>query len=170
MRAFDELIEDQQRKVDDSIRYARELYASGIGIRGVARRMGISYERARLYTVGDTPIDPDALPDLRQADLAVAAPQTFRTVLGVLHVPSGHASAIERVLAAVTDAYDVDLPALRGPGRRAYICEARFAAWYYLRQLGLTLTQIGALFGHRDHSTVIHGIKRHAARMNREKR
>jgi hypothetical protein len=75
MRALDELIEDQQRKVDDSIRYARELYASGIGIRGVARRMGISYERARLYTVGDTPVDPDALPDLRQADLAVAAPR-----------------------------------------------------------------------------------------------
>ena len=65
------------------------------------------------------------------------------------------------VLQAVSDQYGIPIPALAGKSRARPIAEARHTAMFLLREdSGLALKQIGLLLGHRDHSTVIHGIQK----------
>ena len=52
-----------------------------------------------------------------------------------------------------------------GPVRTKNVVRARHEAFYLIRKLlGLSLPQIGRIFGDRDHTTVLHGIKKHAER------
>ena len=65
------------------------------------------------------------------------------------------------VLQAVSDQYGVPIQALASKSRARPIAEARHTAMFLLREdSGLALKQIGLLLGHRDHSTVIHGIQK----------
>lgn len=64
----------------------------------------------------------------------------------------------DQILTAVCVGLRVELKAVLGRNRMRPLVEARQIAFYLMRQLsGLTLTQIGEIFG-RDHSTVIYGI------------
>jgi chromosomal replication initiator protein len=65
------------------------------------------------------------------------------------------------IMRAVATYYNVPLPALAGKSRAKLIAEARHVAMYLLREDGeLALKQVGLLLGHRDHSTVIHGVQK----------
>ncbi|MFH1330282.1 MAG: chromosomal replication initiator protein DnaA [Actinomycetota bacterium] len=64
-----------------------------------------------------------------------------------------------RILTATAAAFDVTIPELEGPSRRQPLARARQVAMYLCRQLtDLSLPRIGALFGGRDHTTVLHGV------------
>ena len=53
------------------------------------------------------------------------------------------------------------IQAITGKSRAKQIAEARHVAMYLLREdAELALKQIGLLLGHRDHSTVIHGVQK----------
>ena len=48
-----------------------------------------------------------------------------------------------------------------GRGREARVVEARYEAAYRMQyELSMTLTAIGAALGGRNHSTIIHGLRR----------
>jgi chromosomal replication initiator protein len=65
------------------------------------------------------------------------------------------------LLEAVSACHGVPLQALAGKSRARPIAEARHVAMYLLREdAGLALKQVGLLLGHRDHSTVIHGVQK----------
>jgi chromosomal replication initiator protein len=65
------------------------------------------------------------------------------------------------LLAAVSACHGVPVQALAGKSRARPIAEARHVAMYLLREdAGLALKQVGLLLGHRDHSTVIHGVQK----------
>ena len=65
------------------------------------------------------------------------------------------------LLQAVSCYYGVPLQALAGKSRARPIAEARHTAMYLLREdAQLALKQVGLLLGHRDHSTVIHGVQK----------
>jgi chromosomal replication initiator protein len=65
------------------------------------------------------------------------------------------------LLHAVSAYYGVPLQALAGKSRARPIAEARHTAMYLLREdAQLALKQVGLLLGHRDHSTVIHGVQK----------
>jgi chromosomal replication initiator protein len=67
----------------------------------------------------------------------------------------------ERVIEAVCSYYDVPRQALRSQGRSKRVTTARHVAMYLLRQDACQpLTQIGRLFGDRDHSTVLHACRK----------
>ncbi len=67
----------------------------------------------------------------------------------------------QAILKAVSAYYNIPVPALTGKSRAKPIAEARHVAMYLLREdADLALKQIGLLLGHRDHSTVIHGIQK----------
>ena len=67
----------------------------------------------------------------------------------------------QAVMKAVSQYFSVPLPALAGKSRAKPIAEARHVAMYLLREDGeLALKQVGLLLGHRDHSTVIHGVQK----------
>jgi len=67
----------------------------------------------------------------------------------------------DALLQAVSSYFGISLQALAGKSRARPIAEARHTAMYLLREdAQLALKQVGLLLGHRDHSTVIHGIKK----------
>lgn len=54
--------------------------------------------------------------------------------------------------------YDIDV--VTGPWRWPDLARARFALMYAMRKRGASLSQIGHRLGGRDHSTIMHGIRR----------
>jgi chromosomal replication initiator protein len=67
----------------------------------------------------------------------------------------------QAILQSVSSYYGVPIQAITGKSRAKQIAEARHVAMYLLREDGeLALKQIGLLLGHRDHSTVIHGVQK----------
>jgi len=67
----------------------------------------------------------------------------------------------QAILKAVSQYFGIPIPALAGKSRAKPIAEARHVAMYLLREDGdLALKQVGLLLGHRDHSTVIHGVQK----------
>jgi Bacterial dnaA protein helix-turn-helix len=69
------------------------------------------------------------------------------------------------ILRAVARDYAVDPEEILSPNRKERFVQARQAAWLLLRKrTRLSLPQIGARFG-RDHSTVLHGVRKMEAQM-----
>lgn len=67
----------------------------------------------------------------------------------------------QAIMKAVSHYFNVPPQALSGKSRAKPIAEARHVAMYLLREDGeLALKQVGLLLGHRDHSTVIHGVQK----------
>lgn len=67
----------------------------------------------------------------------------------------------QALLEACSSYYNVPISAITGKSRAKQIAEARHVAMYLLREdAELALKQIGLLLGHRDHSTVIHGVQK----------
>ncbi len=65
-----------------------------------------------------------------------------------------------QILGATASAFDTTITDLEGPSRRQPLARARQVGMYLCRELtDLSLPKIGALFGNRDHTTVMHGIK-----------
>ena len=71
-------------------------------------------------------------------------------------------AGMNAIVDAVAAAWKTTPEALRGPSRKG--AEARQVAMFLAREmLDLTLADIGRHFGGRDHSTVLHGVRRVAA-------
>jgi chromosomal replication initiator protein len=65
------------------------------------------------------------------------------------------------LLQEVSTYFGISLQALASKSRARPIAEARHVAMYLLREdAQLALKQVGLLLGHRDHSTVIHGVQK----------
>ena len=70
------------------------------------------------------------------------------------------AHAIRRVIAAAARHYGLAAADLTGPSRRRAAAMARSMAMYLSRHLtGQSLQRIGAAFGGRDHTTVMHSLR-----------
>jgi chromosomal replication initiator protein len=77
---------------------------------------------------------------------------------------------IEQIQAAVCDAFRVSLADLKGDRRSQDIVYPRQVAMYLARELtDLSLPKIGAKFGGRDHSTVIHAKDKISKRLNEDR-
>jgi chromosomal replication initiator protein len=62
---------------------------------------------------------------------------------------------------AVAKDFGVTIDGLRSKTRTKHLTVPRQAAMYLIRELlGLQLVEIGAAFGGRDHSTVIHSLEK----------
>ena len=66
----------------------------------------------------------------------------------------------------VSRSWGISVEAIRSKTRTKTITEPRQVAMYLIREiLGIQLTEIGASFGGRDHSTVIHSVEKVAAQL-----
>jgi len=75
----------------------------------------------------------------------------------------------DRILAAVSERFDVRPETLVGKRRTQAIALPRQVAMYLMRHLTeLSLVEIGACFGGRDHSTVIHACRQIAEKIQRD--
>jgi hypothetical protein len=71
-----------------------------------------------------------------------------------------------KIIFEVAEKHGLTIADLKGEGRKVPVAIARQEAFWRLRtELGLSYPRIGTIFNGRDHSTVIHGIRRHAARL-----
>jgi chromosomal replication initiation ATPase DnaA len=78
-------------------------------------------------------------------------------------------SPSEEIIYRTARKHRVSVADIKSASRKYLVVSARNEAAYEIRmQRGLSLPQIGALF-HRDHSTIYHGINRHAARLAQQK-
>ena len=79
----------------------------------------------------------------------------------VLYSPRKRAITPERIAAAVSEYYDVEIEALRGQKRDRAIVVPRQIAMYLMREeTDVSLLRIGAELGGRDHSTVLHACRK----------
>jgi len=78
----------------------------------------------------------------------------------------GAVRGASQIIEAVATAHGLTVAEVCGNSRTTAFCEARHEAMYYLRQTGMQLKQIGFALGGRDHSTIIHGIRRAKERMS----
>lgn len=70
------------------------------------------------------------------------------------------------IIVAVASDYGLGKGDLVGRSRRFPVVRARQEAMWRLRTLrGLSLAQIGRMLGGRDHTTILHGVRRHEARL-----
>lgn len=89
-------------------------------------------------------------------------PLTVRTADALLETPSRRTLCTpEQVIEIVATHYGLTVADIKGRRRTADIAHARQVAMYLLREEhALTLPNIGALLGGRDHTTVRHGVGR----------
>ena len=66
----------------------------------------------------------------------------------------------EMIMQTVSDYYSVTLSELVGPTRKREVTVPRQVAIYLTREMtGMSLPQIGEVFGGRDHTTIMHSCK-----------
>jgi len=76
---------------------------------------------------------------------------------------------VDQIQRTVAEYFDVPLDAMRARKRTQTLVQPRQVAMYLCRQLtDLSLTEIGARFGGRDHTTVMHACDRIAKRIDAE--
>lgn len=70
------------------------------------------------------------------------------------------------IAAGVAAKHGVTLAMLMGESRVKHIVAARHEAWWLVwRTTGMSYPRIGAIF-RRDHTTIMHGVKKHDAKMS----
>lgn len=67
---------------------------------------------------------------------------------------------VRNILNEAANHAGVTIRALVSSTRTARICRARHAAMLALRRRGLSYPKIARILGRRDHTTVIHGVRR----------
>jgi hypothetical protein len=88
-----------------------------------------------------------------------------RTKGGTL--PSRNIFAMRHIMEEVALEYRVTVLELVSPSRKSPVVRARQAAyWRANRETQLSLHGIGRHFGGKDHTTVLHGIRKHQARID----
>jgi chromosomal replication initiator protein len=75
-------------------------------------------------------------------------------------VPTGDQSPMDNLVARVASRFGVDAKAIRGPSRERRFAWPRQVAMFVARQAGYSFPQIGAYFGGRDHTTVMHSCEK----------
>jgi len=72
------------------------------------------------------------------------------------------ALTIREIADQVAQKHGVTVLEMRSVRRAAHLVDARYEAfWRCYRETDKSLPQIGAAFGGRDHTTVMHGIRKH---------
>ena len=67
----------------------------------------------------------------------------------------------QEVVKAIAAQYKIPAAAIKGPSRSKHLVAARHLAMHILhRDLGVTLEEIGRMFGGRDHSSVLHAVEK----------
>lgn len=74
--------------------------------------------------------------------------------------------SMAEIVAEVVAKHHITGAQIMGEGRARNVVTARHEAFWLCTQFtGCSLQQIGRFFGNRDHTTVLHGVRRHAARI-----
>lgn len=144
-----------------AVQYAQRMLAKGYGYQNACRIAGVSEDDLRCM-----PGAPKARPSP-----APWRPPVDTRRKAVPYVPAqAPALASEEtrsIMRRVAERYGLTLADLTGDRRTRYFAYARQEAMWHVRRErpNLSLPSIGRIFGGRDHTTVIHGLRCHEARL-----
>jgi len=89
------------------------------------------------------------------------SPETVRQLLGSQSTPKRQVAGFEDIMAAVAAEVGISRQELRSRDRRPAVVWARHLAMYLAREVtGASLPDIGRAFGGRNHTTVLHAVRR----------
>ena len=89
------------------------------------------------------------------------SPETVRQLLGSQSTPKRQVAGFEDIMAAVAAEMGISRQELRSRDRRPAVVWARHLAMYLAREVtGASLPDIGRAFGGRNHTTVLHAVRR----------
>ena len=106
--------------------------------------------------------------EARLARLEAVVDALTSPALAACHAVPDRRASIKEIIAAVAAEYGVPASAIVGNSRLSVVTVPRQEAMRRAKEAGLTLAQIGRLMGGRDHTTVMHGIKRARERLAAE--
>lgn len=114
----------------------------------------------------DQPIGSDQLhPKFKPtSDGVIRQPTTVADQL-IPKPPRADARLSTRILYDVATRHNMTVQEMIGKDRRPRYTRARQEAMYLLRHAGYSYPQIGRFVGGRDHTTALHGERKHAARI-----
>lgn len=75
--------------------------------------------------------------------------------------------AMGKIAAEVAEKHGVTVERMRSQDRRQVFMPARFEAWTLCSEAGYSTPMIGRFFGGRDHTSILHGIGKHKAQINK---
>lgn len=142
----------------------------GVGSAAIAAAVGVTQSTVQNWLREEKLEDhlrdlSDVLP---KRPMEMAGPNWWDDSLGVrLRKPT--AQTVTAHIKAVEDAHGISLSVLRGRSRRADIARARHELMYRMRNAGMSLKEVGSFLGGRDHSTVIHGVRKIQQEIDRAK-
>lgn len=122
---------------------------------------------ARDVTVSSLPADPVRLTLRYDAKSPVMFFARWTAPLRLLPVVRPTQRVFARdIMAGVATKHGLKVMDLTGPSRTKIFVAARHEAmWSIRKNTPLSFPQIGRMFGGRDHTTAIHGVKRHEERL-----
>ena len=134
--------------------------------------------RERLYGPKSVPVAmqaaSDAIVAITPSKLGYCSPVAHRKVTGVVSDLKAGLSPLAtprdnylNVLRQVAQKHNLDPNDIMGENRNRKLIAARHEFWYIAHfQLGYSYCHIGR-FAKKDHSTILHGAKKHAAMLDR---
>lgn len=134
-------------------------------------RPGARFARARILSAGEAyqatrpPVIVDKHADKEAAELSALLAKALIEAMDNLQVADLPAEDARTIVREVAKKHGLAPAHLRGISRRAIIVRGRQEAYYrlYTECPDLSMPQIGRYLGGRDHTTVLHGIRAHAA-------
>jgi chromosomal replication initiator protein len=102
-----------------------------------------------------------ALARLEALSRTVPPPLGLKAIAELPAGPDATQTAIERIARLVAEAFAISPRQMKGKARRRNVLWPRQVGMFLARRLtGLSLVRIGAFFGGRDHSTVLHACQK----------
>ena len=97
----------------------------------------------------------------------VAPPPPPPPTIVIMSAPAFPLTPAQLILQEVADKHGITVKDMKGDCRKNKFSRARQEAAYIIKdRLGMSLPKIGRILGNKDHTTVLHGIRKHAFRNN----
>lgn len=128
----------------------------------------------RRYVISHPKREALAADKLARADAQIAKLEQLLaevrdTALVVEEFPGARRPTLRQIVLSVSRFYDVPVNDLKSVRRTKQVARARQVIMYLAREMTpLSMPQIGNMLGNRDHTTVLHGIRSTAARIEKD--
>lgn len=144
----------------DALNYAKTFLDKGMSYQAAARASGVNELTLREMLVKAP--SPVVVPNVQHAPQPTKRPRVAKSVRAAIITPHGR---IALVVGRIAAEYGVTPADIMGDERTRNLSWARHAAFYEVKvATGANLPRLARIFN-RDHSTIIHGIRRHKERV-----
>jgi hypothetical protein len=105
--------------------------------------------------------EPDQKPEPEPVKPVKPARPTVAAGIAIVRIPPRQST---RIIQETAEKYQLEVTDLTGQSRKPRLVAARQEACYLLRLAGYSYPQIGRFLGDRDHTTIVHGERKHKER------